>query len=136
MKMRFLFAALVASVALASVALAKDGPRPGRPDAATGNACKPKVAFILKGSFLSGGPSSFQMNITRSNRHGRALRGPREIMVDALTKFRRKGNAATLASLQANDRLNVHVRGCKRADARAMELLAKRVVARAQAAPG
>jgi hypothetical protein len=86
-------------------------------------------AVILKGTFTAGGTASFQMTVLRANRHGRALRGPREVMVDARTKFRRNGAAATLASLQANDRLNVHVRVCKRPQAAGTELLARRVVA-------
>ncbi len=87
--------------------------------------------LILKGTFLSGGTDSFQMEVRKANRHGRALRGTRELKVNAQTKFRRAGNAATLASLQPNDRLHVKVRACKRAQVLNMELMARRVVAHA-----
>lgn len=116
----------------ASVAIAKDRPpRPGMPEGGATSACKPKRAILLKGKFLSGGTDSFQMEVRKANRHGRALRGTREIKVNTQTKFRRAGNAATLASLQLNDRLNVLVRACKRAQVMNMELTARRVVAHA-----
>lgn len=114
---------------IASVAVAKEGPRPGAPEDGAPTACKPVRALILKGTFLSGGTDSFQMEVRNANRHGRALRGTREIKVNAQTKFRRAGNAATLSSLQANDRLNVKVRACKREQVLNMELMARRVVA-------
>lgn len=135
MKLRILSLALVASLASASVALGKGGPTPGKAEGPAATGCKPKVALILKGTFLSGGTDSFQMDVKRSNKHARALRGTREVKVNAQTKFRRGGNSATLASLQANDRLNVQVRACKRMDAATMELLAKRVIAKAPQAP-
>jgi hypothetical protein len=130
MRPRILVFLLVAGLLSASVAVAKERPRPDMAgDTVTASGCKPKRALILRGTFLSGGPDSFQMEVRKANRLGRALRGTRELKVDARTKFRRNGNAATLASLQPNDRLNVHVRGCKRAQAMSMELLARRVVA-------
>jgi hypothetical protein len=123
-RLRIIVLVLGVGLLTASVALGKNGPRPAVP-----GDCKPKRAAILKGTFLAGGADSFQMDVKKANRHGQALRGTREVKVDARTKFRRLGNAATLASLQANDRLNVHVRVCKRAQAAGTELLARRVVA-------
>ena len=68
------------------------------------------------------------MNVTKSNRHGRAFRGDREITVNDHTRFRRMGHA-TMADLAAGDRLKVQVRGCKHGDLATMGLLAKRVAA-------
>jgi hypothetical protein len=122
MKLRIVVLALAAALVTSSVALAKGKPNP------TGDSCRPKVSFILKGTLTSLGDSSFHMNVLRANRHGRAFLGDREIMVNERTKFRRKGRAA-MADLVAGDRLKVQVRGCKRGDPATMELLAKRVVA-------
>lgn len=124
---------LVAVTALltASVAVAKEGPRPGNPEDGARTGCKPMRTLLLKGKFLSGGTDSFQMEVRKANRHGRALRGTREIKTDARTKFRRAGAASALSSLQANDRLLVLVRACKRAQSTNMELMARRVVAHA-----
>ncbi len=129
MRLRILMLVVVTAFLSASVAVAKEGPRPGVPEDGATSACKPLRPLILKGTFLSGGPDSFQMEVRKANRHGRALRGTREIKVNAQTKFRRAGNAATLASLQLNDRLHVKVRACKRAQVLNMELMARRVVA-------
>jgi hypothetical protein len=131
MRLRILMLVVVTAFLTASVAIAKDGPRPGVPEDGAAGACKPVRPLILKGTFLSGGTDSFQMQVRKANRHGRALRGTREIKVNAQTKFRRAGNAATLASLQLNDRVHVKVRACKRAQVMSMELLARRVVAHA-----
>jgi hypothetical protein len=122
MKFRIVVLALVTALVPASVALAK-----GKPDQ-TGDNCRPKVSFILKGSLTSLGDTSFHMNVTKANHHARALLGDREITVNDRTKFRRKGHAA-MADLVAGDRLKVQVRGCKHGDPATMELLAKRVVA-------
>jgi hypothetical protein len=75
--------------------------------------CKPKISVILKGTFVSGGGSSFTMNVTHSNFHGRDLVGsPLTLTVDAKTTFRRNGHAE-LADFKADDRLNVQARACK-----------------------
>jgi hypothetical protein len=134
-KVRILSLALVASLAAASVALAKDGPRPARPDGAgSATACKVRGTFVLRGTFLAGGPTTFQMDVRRASSRGRMLRGPRELKVDARTKIRRNGRRATLGGLQAGDRLLVLVRGCKRSASATMELLARHVSAHAKAA--
>jgi hypothetical protein len=122
MKLRIVVLALATAIVPSSVALAK-----GKPNQ-TGDNCRPKVSFILKGTLTSPGETSFHMNVTRSNRHGRAFRGDREITVNDHTRFRRMGHA-TMADLAAGDRLKVQVRGCKHGDPATMELLAKRVVA-------
>ena len=122
MKLRILALAVATALIPASVALAKGKPSP------TGDNCRPKVSFILKGTFTSLGTDSFQMNVTHANRHGRAFLGDREIKFNDSTRFRRMGHA-TPADLVQGDHLKVQVRGCKHADPATMELLAKRVVA-------
>jgi hypothetical protein len=96
--------------------------------------CRPHVMLVLKGTYVSGtadatGVGSFAMEVTRANRHGRLLAGKQAtVLTDAATKVRRQGKA-TLSALQAGDRLNVHVRACKRADVATLQLLAKHVIA-------
>jgi hypothetical protein len=123
---------LAAALLAVSAAVAKEGPRPGMAgDSVTRSGCTPKRTLVLKGRFMAGGLESFQMNVMRASSHARALRGARELRFDTRTRFRRNGAAATLTSLQPNDRLHVLVRGCKRAQALGMELTARRVVAHA-----
>ena len=122
MKLRLVVLALATALVPSSVALAQGKPPP------TGDNCRPKVSFILKGTLTSLGDGSFHMDVLKANRHGRAFLGDHEITVNDRTKFRRMGHA-TMADLVAGDRLKVQVRGCKRGDPATMELLAKRVVA-------
>jgi hypothetical protein len=111
-----------AGLLAASLAAAKPPPGKGKPegkgkktttsstDPAT---CKPKVAVILKGTFTSGGGSSFTMDVKQTNFHGRELVGkPLTLMTDDQTKFRRNGHAE-LSDFKAGDRLNVQARTCK-----------------------
>jgi hypothetical protein len=99
--------------------------------------CKPKISVILKGEFVSGGGSSFTMDVTRSNFHGRELVGDAlTIMVDEKTRFVRRG-PAELSDFEAGDRLNVQARACKQrknqqsaANQASAPMLAKRVVGR------
>ncbi len=128
MKLRILVLALATALVGSSVALAKGKPSP------TGDNCRPRVSFILKGTLTALGTDSFDMNVTKANRHGRAFRGAHTITVDDHTKIRRMGQAA-LTDLVAGDRLKVQVRGCKHGDPQTMELLAKRVVAHASTPP-
>jgi hypothetical protein len=96
--------------------------------------CKPKISVILKGTFVSGGGTSFTMNVTQTNFHGRDLVGsPLTLTVDAKTTFRRNGHAE-LANFKADDRLNVQARACKKQKnatqappAEPVAMLAKRV---------
>jgi hypothetical protein len=76
--------------------------------------CKPKVSVILKGTFVSGGNTSFTMKVTQTNFHGRDLVGsPLTLTVDDKTMFRRNGHAE-LSDFKADDRLNVQARACKK----------------------
>ncbi len=120
-----LFAAGIA----ASVAVAK-GPPPGKgkdkhatTTSTTGSTststieCKPKVAVVLKGDFVSGSGTEaegvFQMKVRQANRHGkRFVAETVTIRYDEKTKFRRRGHAEA-EDFEAGDRLNVQARACK-----------------------
>jgi hypothetical protein len=106
----------------ASFAAAKAPPGKGKPDKGAKTTtsstdlatCRPKISVILKGTFVSGGGTSFTMNVKQTNAHGRDLVGkPLTLMVDTATKFTRHGKAK-LADFKADDRLNVQARACKK----------------------
>lgn len=108
-------ALLIAGAALAApAALAKGSPPK------TGTGCKPKVAVILKGTLTTdpgAGATSFGMNVTGSNQHGKSLvtkPAPTNvtITVDSKTVVRRNGKK-TVESLQTNDRAVVLLYRCK-----------------------
>jgi hypothetical protein len=141
-----LLALLCLGLVTASLAVAQ-GPPPGKgkPDgkgqkttttstSSTDPAtCKPKISVILMGTFVSGGGSSFSMDVTRSNFHGHDLVGATQTLtVDDKTMFRRNGHAE-LSDFKAGDRLNVQARACKKqkgaaaGQAPAAAMLAKRV---------
>ena len=155
MKFRILVVALVTALVSASVAFAHGNPgkgkpetRPGKPGKpANGQNCRPRVMVMLKGTLASdpaAGDTSFQLNVTKANRHGRAYVSatqPLTLNVDAKTKVRRKapGSAPTktLDSLALGDRVRVTAKACK-ADLRAggtPDLTARHVKAKAAAAP-
>ncbi len=135
-----------AGLLAASFAAAKPPPGKGKPegkgkktttsstDPAT---CKPKISVILKGKFVSGAGTSFTMDVTQTNFHGRDLVGePLTLNVDDKTRFVRRG-PAELADFEAGDRLNVQARACKKQKnaaappaAQPAAMLAKRVVGR------
>jgi hypothetical protein len=139
-----LLALLCLGLVTASLAVAKGGPPPGKgkPDdqgkkTTTSSSdpvtCKPKISVILMGTFVSGGGSSFSMDVKRSNFHGHGLVGATQTLtVDDKTTFRRNGHAE-LADFKAGDRLNVQARACKKQKAAAAgqdtaaAMLAKRV---------
>jgi hypothetical protein len=118
-----LLALFCAGLLAASLAAAKPPPGKGKPEgkgkktttASTDPAtCKPKISVILKGTFASGAGTSFSMNVTQSNFHGRDLVGqPLTLTVDDKTMFRRNGHAE-LSDFMAGDRLNVQARACKK----------------------
>ena len=142
MKRIFLLLAVLAlGLSAASFAVAKPPPGKGK-DKSTPTLttvtdpanCHPQVAVILKGDFVSGGGSSFTMDVKHSNFHGRDLVGkPLTLKVDGKTTFKRNG-PAELADFKAGDRLNVQARACKAKknaptapNAAPPDLLAKRV---------
>jgi hypothetical protein len=109
--MRFktaLLVTLAAALALSAVAFAK----PGKPEH-TRPVCKHKNV-LLKGTFLTAGTDSFTMNVLKTNRGGRNLKGEQTVQVGDKTRFKRKGKEgkAALTDLVANDRLLVLAR-CK-----------------------
>jgi hypothetical protein len=119
-RIALLLALFCLGLTTASFAVAKDGPGKGKgkgkktattsTDPAT---CHPKISVILKGTFVSGGGTSFTMDVTRSNFHAKELVGDSlTLTVDDKTKFRRKGHAE-LSDFEAGDRLNVQARACK-----------------------
>lgn len=136
MKRHILILALAVALAATAAAPAKNGPNPTERDKkpAPPAQCRSRVAVILRGPFVSAGQASFRMIVQKAYGHGRGLRGPRVISIDARTSFRRNGARATLAALRANDRLLVYARGCKRKRA-PLELVATHVFAHGPAAP-
>jgi hypothetical protein len=126
-------------LAAASFAVAKPPPGTG-PNQSTSTStttpnpetCHPRISVILKGDFISGGGTSFSMNVKHSNFHGRDLVGkPLTLMVDDKTSFKRNG-PAKLSDFKSGDRLNVQARACKAKkgapkDSNPPALLAKRV---------
>jgi hypothetical protein len=113
--------------ALSSVAIAK-GPPPGKgkekskssstsstssTTTTSSERCKPRVAVVLKGEFMSAGADSFVMHVKQANKHGRKFVGD-DVTVDVndKTKFRRQG-PAELEDFEAGDWLNVQARMCK-----------------------
>ena len=125
---------LVAALGLSATAVAGNG-NPGKPEASRANkpgVCHKKRAVVLKGTFLEAGTDSFKMNVRKSNRHGRALRGEQTVSVDAKTKMKRRGKQgpASLSDLVKDDRLHILAR-CKPGEtAGSFTLLARLVLAR------
>jgi hypothetical protein len=128
MKFRILVLALLTALVGASVAFAHDNPgsgkpvtKPGKPT--SGPNCKPRVKVVLKGTLANDpaeGDTSFQVNVTKSNRHGRAYvlaAQPLTVNVDAMTKVRRKAPdsapAKTLDSLAMDDIVKFGAKACK-----------------------
>jgi hypothetical protein len=151
MKFRILVLALLAAMVGASVAVAKDNTgstpttRPGKPT--TGPNCRPMVKVVLRGTLANDpaeGDTSFQMNVTKANRHGRAYvlaPQPVTVNVDAKTKVRRKAEGSaptkTLDSLAMDDRVKLGARACKAdlKDGGTPELTARHVKAKPALAP-
>lgn len=129
MRIRILVLALLAALSLTSVALADKG-RPagkGKPERSSAP-CKPTVSVILRGTLLSTSTDSFEMDVKRANRHGRMLKGKQTVKVGDGTKLKREGTEAKLADLKVGDRVQAHVRSCKRSGGGPV-LVAKRVFA-------
>ena len=84
----------------------------------TGEGCKPKVTVVLKGTLAADpgdAPTTLSVNVTKSNRHGRAYRDatqPTTVAVNDKTKVRRQGKK-TADALEADDRVVVQARVCK-----------------------
>ena len=115
-----------------TVASSKPKPGKGKPSK-TGESCKPKVTVVLKGTVDSASAGSLVMDVTQSNRWGRAWAeaGSATLGVDENTKVRRKGNKTLAAQLVHGDRVLVQARACKAdlADGAMPALTAARIVA-------
>ena len=86
----------------------------GKP-ATTGAACKPKVSVVLKGTLTSTSASSLDVDVTHTNRWGRAYdETTTAVTVNESTKVRRQGKKM-LANLLVGDRVLVQARVCKAA---------------------
>lgn len=132
MKLKLLLVAVLATALSVSGAVAAPPPGKGKPSA-TGAGCKPKVTVVLKGTLVTPGATSLAVNVTRTNRHGRAYltaSQPVSVTVNGDTKVRRQGKK-TLADLLAGDRVLVQSRACRAdlADGARPSLTASRVVA-------
>jgi hypothetical protein len=152
MKFRILVLALVTALLGASAAFAHDNPGKGKPNTRPGKPtsgpnCRPRVMVVLRGTLANdpaAGDTSFQLNVTKANRHGRAYVSapqPITVNVDAKTKFRRKAEGSaptkTLESLAMNDMVKLQAKACKAdlANGGTPDLTARHVKARPPAAP-
>src|SRR5881409_3871487 len=120
MKMKAIALALFIAGASASYAVAGDGHGNGKASDTTttstststststteqhgkgkhgSEACKPNVAFVLNGTFVSAGADgSFTMKVTHANHHARGLGATATVGTDAKTRIRKNGKNATLA---------------------------------------
>ncbi len=157
MKLKAIALALFIAGAGASYAVADDGHGKGKSSDATtststststteqhgkgkdhAKACRPNVAFVLNGTFVSAGSDgSFTMKVTHANHHARGVGATATVGTDAKTRITEKGKKVTVADLKAGDRLNVQARGCKNPPAGTTQaLVAKRVVAHPAAKSG
>ncbi len=132
MKLRILLVAALSAGLAASAAVASPPPGKGKPST-TGEGCKPKVTVVLKGTVTAASTSSLSMDVTRSNRWGRAyVTTTATVSVDGeKTKVRRKGNKTPAEGLVNGDRVLVQARVCKAdlAEGATPDLTAARIVA-------
>jgi hypothetical protein len=115
MTRRVLIAVALPALLVVSVATASPPPDKGKPPT-QGPGCKPNVSVVLKGTLTSdpaAGATTFTMNVTGANAHGKSLKGlDVTILVSADTLVRRQG-AKSVESLANGDRANVRIRRCK-----------------------
>ena len=143
MKLRFLLVSVAVAMFAVSAAIAAPPPGKGKPETAgkpatagkpspTGSTCKPKVTVVLKGEITTVSASSIGMDVTRSNRWGRAwaTAGTATAALNADTKVRRNGKKLA-TTLLAGDWVLVQARVCKAdlAEGAMPALTAVRVVA-------
>jgi hypothetical protein len=109
----------LASLAIAGLAVssAVAAPPDGKGKPRTGEGCKPQISVVLKGT-LASAPSttSLSVNVTGTNRWGRAYKPTANVMLDTKTKVRgggMKSVADLVADLKAGDRVLVQARLCK-----------------------
>lgn len=109
----------LASLAIAGLAVssAVAAPPDGKGKPRTGEGCKPQISVVLKGT-LASAPSttSLSVNVTGTNRWGRAYKPTANVTLDTKTKVRgggMKSVADLVADLKAGDRVLVQARVCK-----------------------
>jgi hypothetical protein len=119
MKFRLLLIGFCAMALTVSSAFAAPPPGKGKPQtagkpASTGANCKPKVTVVLKGELTSAATGSLAMDVSQTNRWGRAWAtlGTATVVVDSTTKVRRNGKKL-LTDLVVGDQLLVQARACK-----------------------
>jgi hypothetical protein len=132
MKLRVLLVAALSAGLAASAAVAGPPPDKGKKPPTTGEGCKPMVTVVLKGTVKNATSANLTMDVTRSNRWGRAyVTTTTTVEVDTeKTKVRRNGKK-TIVALEDGDRVLVQARACKAdlADGATPELTAARIVA-------
>lgn len=109
----------LASLAIAGLAVssAVAAPPDGKGKPRTGEGCKPQISVVLKGT-LASAPSttSLSVNVTGTNRWGRAYKPTANVTLDTKTKVRGGGMKSVtdlVADLKAGDRVLVQARLCK-----------------------
>jgi hypothetical protein len=109
----------LASLAIAGLAVssAVAAPPDGKGKPRTGEGCKPQISVVLKGT-LASAPSttSLSVNVTGTNRWGRAYKPTANVTLDTKTKVRGGGMKSVtdlVADLKAGDRVLVQARVCK-----------------------
>lgn len=133
MRTRVLLIAMVVLGVSASLALAAGPPGKGKPPSTPGNGaqeastgkgkppttgagCRPRVMVVLRGKLASApgvSGTSFSLNVTGTNGHGKAYNASTvTVAIDATTMVRRNG-AKVQASLMVGDRALVQARACK-----------------------
>jgi hypothetical protein len=132
MKLRVLLVAALSAGLAASAAVAGPPLDKGKKPPTTGEGCKPMVTVVLKGTVKNATSANLTMDVTRSNRWGRAyVTTTTTVEVDTeKTKVRRNGKK-TIVALEDGDRVLVQARACKAdlADGATPELTAARIVA-------
>ena len=116
MKLKVLLVGLAAAMLLVSAAVAAPPEGKGKPDK-TGPNCKPKITVVLKGTLASpASTTSLSMNVTGTNRWGRAYKPTANVTLDDKTKVRGGGMKSVtdlVSKLKAGDRVLVQARVCK-----------------------
>jgi hypothetical protein len=113
------FKVFLAGLAIAGLAVssAVAAPPDGKGKPRTSEGCKPQITVVLKGT-LASAPSttSLSVNVTGTNRWGRAYKPTANVTLDTKTKVRgggMKSVADLVADLKAGDRVLVQARVCK-----------------------
>ena len=106
---------MIAALLIPGAALAK-GPKPGKGPG--GNNGKAKVLYVLKGTLSGYSPydsststnGSITIDVTRANRHGRALKGTQLVFQDEITSGTRISLGDGVSAIVDNDKGLVKVR--------------------------